>query len=133
MMFSIDHRWGRRKVTDAQVRFMALPGTLGVGRITNVSVTGAFMETNVALPFASILHLESIETAADSARKRLSASVVRCTQHGVGLEWCECASNSVLYAQFGSAYRDRAEFVRPAPKDGGTRPRLFYCQFEFKD
>lgn len=133
MMFSIDHRWGRRKVTDAQVRFMALPGTLGVGRITNVSVTGAFMETNVDLPCATILHLESIETPVDAARKRLSASVVRSTPQGVGLEWCECASNSLLYAQFGSAYRDRTEFISPAPQDGGASPNLFYYQFEFKD
>jgi len=133
MMFSIDHRWGRRKVTDAPVRFMALPGTLGVGRITNVSVTGAFLETDVELPFAAIIHLESIETAADASRKRLSASVARCTEHGVGLEWCECASNAVLYAQFGSAYRDRTEFIRPVPKDGSANPGLFYYQFEFKD
>ena len=103
MMLSIDHRWGRRRVTDAAVRFMALPGTLGVGRITNVSVTGAFLKTGVALPLATIIHVESIEANAEATRKRLSASVVRCTEQGVGLEWCECASNSVLYAQFGSA------------------------------
>lgn len=133
MMFSIDHRWGRRKVTDAQVRFMALPGMLGVGRITNVSVTGAFMETDVALPLATVVHLESIEPVGNGSRKRLAANVVRCTTHGVGLEWCECASNSVLYAQFGSAYLDRTEFVRPAPADSGILPNLLYYQFEFKD
>jgi len=133
MMLSIDHRWGRRKVTDAAVRFMALPGTLGVGRVTNVSVTGAFMETGVALPLAAIVHLESIETAAEATRRRLSASVVRCTEHGVGLEWCECASNSILYAQFGSAYRDRAEFVSAAPRRGGAGPNLYYYQFDFRD
>lgn len=133
MMFSIDHRWGRRRVTDAAMRFMALPGMLGVGRVTNVSVTGAFMETGVELPFAAIVHLESIETAADRTRKRLSASVVRCTKHGVGLEWCECASNSILYEQFGSAYRDRTEFIRAAQQNVGAGPNLFHYQFEFKD
>jgi len=133
MMLSIDHRWGRRKVTDAAVRFMALPGMLGVGRVTNVSVTGAFMETCVALPFATLVHLESIEPAAEARRKRLSASVVRCTERGVGLEWCECASNSILYAQFGSAYLDRTEFVSGTPRRGGAGPNLVYYQFEFKD
>lgn len=133
MMFSIDHRWGRRRVTDAAVRFMALPGTLGVGRITNVSVTGAFMETGVELPIAAILHLESIETTAEAARRRLAASVVRCTEQGVGLEWCECASNSILYAQFGSAYRDRTEFVSAAPRGEGTNPSLLCYQLDFKD
>jgi hypothetical protein len=133
MMLSIDHRWGRRRVTDAAVRFMALPGTLGVGRITNVSVTGAFLKTGVALPLATIIHVESIEANAEATRKRLSASVVRCTEQGVGLEWCECASNSVLYAQFGSAYRDRSEFISTAPPDGGARPSLVYYQFDFKD
>jgi len=133
MMLSIDHRWGRRKATDAAVRFMALPGTLGVGRVTNVSVTGAFMETGVALPFATLVHLESIETAAEATRQRLAASVVRCTERGVGLEWCECASNSILYAQFGAAYRDRTEFVSGAPRNGRAGPNLVYYQFEFKD
>jgi hypothetical protein len=128
MMLSIDHRWGRRKVTDAPVRFIAMPGILGVGRVTNVSVTGAFMETEVDLPLATVVHVESIETAGSGGRKRLSANVVRREAHGVGLEWCECASNSMLYAQFGSAYRDRVEFSRPA-----TKANLYYYQFDFKD
>jgi hypothetical protein len=128
MMLSIDHRWGRRKVTDAPVRFIAMPGILGVGRVTNVSVTGAFMETEADLGLGTVLHVESIEPAGDARRKRLTANVVRCEAHGVGLEWRECASNSLLYAQFGSAYRDRIEFSRPA-----TAPHLCYYQFEFKD
>jgi hypothetical protein len=133
MMFSFDHRLGRRKVADVQVRFMALPGTLGVGHITNVSVTGAFMETGLDLLLATVIHLESIEPAGNAARKRLSARVVRCTEHGVGLEWCECASNSILFAQFGSAYRDRVEFGSPAPKERGHNANLYFYQFEFKD
>jgi hypothetical protein len=130
MMLSMDHRWGRRKVTDATVRFIALPATFGLGRITNVSVTGAFMETYAKLPLASVLHLETID-ANNGARKRLIANVVRHDAHGVGLEWQECASNATLFAQFGSAYRDRTEFSRPATI--GTDQNLYYYQFDFRD
>jgi hypothetical protein len=131
MMLSLDHRWGRRKATDAAVRFVALPATFGLGRVTNVSVTGAFLETRADLPLATQVHLESIDPTAQSPRQRLIAHVVRRTRQGVGLEWEECASNATLYAQFGSAYRDRADFSRPTrvPEQGS----LYFYQFEFND
>jgi hypothetical protein len=132
MRLSLDHRWGRRKVTDAPVRFVALPATFGLGRITNVSVTGAFMETYAKLPLAAVVHLESIDSNNGVPRQRLTANVVRVDAHGVGLEWQECASNSTLFAQFGSAYRDRADFSRPPPT-GGDEQGLRYYQFDFRD
>ena len=131
MMLSMDHRWGRRRVTDAPVRFIALPATFGLGRITNVSVTGAFMETYAKLPLAAVVHLESIESTNGAPRQRLIANVVRHEPHGVGLEWEDCASNAILYTQFGSAYRDRAEFSRPEPM--GPDQHLYYYQFDFRD
>ena len=131
MMLSLDHRWGRRRVTDAAVRFIALPATFGLGRITNVSVTGAFMETYAKLPLAAVVHLESIDSNNGAPRQRLVANVVRKERHGVGLEWEECATNATLFAQFGSAYRDRAEFSRPAPT--GADQHLYYYQFDFRD
>ena len=90
------------------------------------------METEVDLPVATVVHVESIDTAADAGRKRLSAHVVRREAHGVGLEWCECASNTLLYAQFGAAYRDRVDFSRPATPPN-PKANLCYYQFEFKD
>jgi hypothetical protein len=133
MMLSMDHRWGRRKITDAAVRFFALPGTFGMGRVTNVSVTGAFLETYVRLPLQAVVHVESLDPLNAAARRRLTAHVVRKGQSGVGLQWNQCASNSVLYTQFGSAYRDRVEFCRPELEDGRRNPELYFYQFDFQD
>src|ERR1700742_933026 len=98
MQLSMDHRWGRRKSTDAPVRFFALPATFGTGRVTNVSVTGAFMETLQELPLATTIYVESIAPVDSGGRRRMAASVVRCAPTGVGLEWCQAASNSTLYS-----------------------------------
>jgi hypothetical protein len=131
MQLSMDHRWGRRKTTDSPVRFFALPATFGTGRVTNVSVTGAFMETLLNLPLAGIIYVESIAPVEAGGRRRMAANVVRCTPTGVGLEWCQAASNSVLYSQFGSAYRDRADFSRPEPTP--ERSESYLYQFDFQD
>jgi hypothetical protein len=133
MVLSMDHRWGRRKITDAAVRFFALPGTFGMGRVTNVSVTGAFLETYVRLPLQAVVHVESLDPLNTVSRRRLTANVVRKSYGGVGLQWTQCASNSVLFSQFGSAYKDRVEFCRPELPGGRPTPELYFYQFDFQD
>jgi hypothetical protein len=132
MMLSLDHRWGRRRVTDAQVRFFAQPGTFGMGRVTNVSVTGAFLETAVNLPLETTVHVESLETVNNTARRRMVGNVVRRSEKGVGIEWAQAASNAVLYTQFGAAYRDRADFSRPA-FPAVQNSEMYFYQFDFND
>lgn len=129
----MDHRWGRRKATDAAVRFFALPATFGTGKITNVSVTGAFMETLLNIPLATTLYVESITPVERGGRRRMAASVVRRAPTGVGLEWCQAASNTVLYSQYGASYRDRAEFSRPASQPGPERGETYFYQLDFQD
>src|ERR1700755_476298 len=99
MMLSMDHRWGRRRVTDAQVRFFAQPGTFGMGRVTNVSVTGAFLETALRLPLETVVHVESLDPVNNALRRRMVGNVVRHADNGVGIEWSQAASNTVLYSQ----------------------------------
>jgi hypothetical protein len=60
-------------------------------------------------------------------------NVVRRSADGVGLEWAQAASNAVLYSQFGSVYRDRAEFTRPDMGVCGGGTGLYYYQFDFQD
>jgi len=132
MMLSMDHRWGRRRVTDAQVRFFAQPGTFGMGRVTNVSVTGAFLETASKLPLETTVHIESLDPVNNARRRRLVGNVVRHANNGVGLEWSQAASNTVLYSQFGSAYRDRVDFSRPE-FPATQKSDLYYYQFDFSD
>jgi len=88
----MEHRWGRRYDTNVEVRFVALPGTIGTGRVTNISLTGAFMETSAKLRLLSIVYIEGLDSSKErdksSAAKRLAATVVRRCSAGVGLEWC---------------------------------------------
>jgi hypothetical protein len=99
----LEHRWGRRYDTDVAVRFVALPGTIGTGRVTNISLTGAFMETACKLRLLSVVYIEDLdsgkERAKNAAAKRLAATVVRRCSAGVGLEWCERWSYSALEAR----------------------------------
>lgn len=88
MPSSADHRAERRYDTDVEVRFVALPATIGSGRMTNISLTGAFMETASQLRLASRVYVEGLDRGVGGAVKRLAATVVRRCSAGVGLEWC---------------------------------------------
>jgi hypothetical protein len=98
----MEHRWGSREVTDVAVRFLALPETIGSGRVVNISVTGAFMETALNLRVMSLIYLEPAVWAPTEGRsKRIAASVVRKSSTGVGIEWCESMVMSALYGRLG--------------------------------
>jgi hypothetical protein len=88
----MEHRVGRRHDTDVAVRFVALPATIGSGRITNISLMGAFMETSCKLRLSSVVHIEGLHSGRGhdhkGAPKRLAATVVRRCSGGVGLKWC---------------------------------------------
>jgi hypothetical protein len=114
----MEHRWGRRYDTDVAVRFVALPGTIGSGCITNISLSGAFMETGAQLRLLTLLYIEGLasdrERGDPGAPKRLAATVVRRCSAGVGLEWCERWRLSALPAPSapgGEPYMYRLEFI----------------------
>jgi hypothetical protein len=125
----MEHRWGSRKSIDVPVRFIALPATIGTGRITNVSMTGAFLETRAQLRPMAMLYVEMTHLLQEPGRrKRLSASVVRKTDLGVGIEWCEAASKSLLYAQLRAGER-----LEVAAGPNRSRRDLCIYQFDFLD
>jgi hypothetical protein len=125
----MEHRWGSRKAIDVPVRFIALPATIGTGRITNVSMTGAFLETRAELRPMAVLYVEMIQMLHEpGTRKRLSASVVRRTDLGVGIEWCEAASKSALYVHLRSSSR----LETGAIPNAGQRDICLY-QLDFLD
>jgi hypothetical protein len=87
----MEHRWGRRQPTDVAVRFAAKPGPTQTGRVLNISMTGAYLQTQVLLRLFSVLHLEpEMPALAAAGCHSLAASVVRRDALGVGLEWCDC-------------------------------------------
>jgi hypothetical protein len=91
----MEHRWGRRQSTNLMVRFIAMSGATGVGRVLNISSTGAFLATTEHLRPLSLVYLEP-EAAefSEIESRRIAASVVRQDAIGVGLEWCEAAAET---------------------------------------
>jgi hypothetical protein len=85
----MEHRWGQRRSTDVMVRFFNLPATIGMGRMLNISPTGAFLETSAKLRRLSLVYLEPAAPLSTQGRLgRIAACVVRQDATGVGLEWC---------------------------------------------
>lgn len=94
------NRRGQRRSANVTVRFITRPSMAGVGVVTNVSPTGAFLETRFPLHLLSLVYLEPMDPmSTDTGGKRLAATVVRIAHSGVGLEWYEFgADNTEVYA-----------------------------------
>ncbi|HWJ36747.1 MAG TPA: hypothetical protein VNR70_15885 [Steroidobacteraceae bacterium] len=111
----MEHRWGRRQSTDVTVSFVAMPATMGVGRVLNVSMTGAFMATTAPLRLMSLVYLTpTVRPLVNGVIRRLGACIVRRDALGVGLEWCESAVEAYnLFAGFTPSYSERIDAESP--------------------
>ncbi len=91
----MEHRWGRRQPTNLRVRFFGMSGMTGVGRLLNISSTGAYLATTAPLRRLSLVYLEPAAAPFwEIQSRRIAASVVRQDAIGVGLEWCEAAAET---------------------------------------
>jgi hypothetical protein len=142
----MEHQRGQRHSTDVSVRIFTRPYTIGIGRVLNVSATGAFLETQLALRPLSLLYLEPMNLAsAGEARERIAATVVRCTPSGVGLAWYVFAAQACkAYARLVSRLSDLTDehqLPLPAMPNALSLPhrdlRPFelpgLCRVEFRD
>ena len=89
----MEHRFGRRFRCGTTVRLSAGAGVTGRGRLTNVSLSGAYLETSLPLPLFATVEIRS--DAGRDTPVELVASVVRRDARGVGVEWCETPSRSI--------------------------------------
>jgi hypothetical protein len=95
---AMEHRWGPRRATNVRVRVLAHSGAIGTGQVLNVSYTGAYLQTTLPLPAASVIDLEPAwQEGAATRPRRFAAAVVRQDAHGVGLEWCETNADITIY------------------------------------
>jgi hypothetical protein len=119
----MEHHRGQRHLTDVTVQFLTRPATIGIGRVLNVSSTGAFMETQTPLPLLSLVYLQPTDQLpGDGIGGRIAATVVRCSANGVGLEWCEFGADATrAYARLAAGLNDLADehqLPLPAPPNG---------------
>jgi hypothetical protein len=84
----MEHRWGRRFPVDLPVRLVLSSGVVTWGRLRNLSVTGAFIESSLPPPLNALVY---IERAGEGHWPpcAMAAAVIRHGNGGVGLEWCD--------------------------------------------
>jgi hypothetical protein len=86
----MEHRCGKRTTVDIDVRLIGALGAIGVGRMLDVSATGAFIYTLIEVPVLTPLDIEPIDPHRHLSEARaVAAFVVRRTTSGLGLEWSE--------------------------------------------
>jgi hypothetical protein len=86
----MEHRWGNRIPVDIGVRISARPGMIDVGRILDLSVSGAWIRAHLNL---SVLARVTIVIDSTPARKHeaplIGAYVTRTSREGFGVAWYE--------------------------------------------
>jgi hypothetical protein len=79
------------------VRIISSPCTTEPGWLRDVSVSGAFVETALAVPLLTLVHLElKLQLPHGTEACELSGYVARHASEGIGIEWCELAPEGVV-------------------------------------
>jgi hypothetical protein len=94
----MEHRWGQRLPCRARVTIFGGAGFEGVGRVRDISSSGAFIETSSRLAVASRITLEVIGNESADRTVDVEAIVVRAAQDGIGIEWCDTPEGPVCTA-----------------------------------
>ena len=121
----MDHRWGERIQVDFPVRLTAHPFAKRDGRLTDLSVSGAYIKTSVLIRLRS--RLEVTLLASPWARHEavvVEAYVARRYREGLGIEWCEFAPTPVGSLLHSVASRPYAFHRRPPPRASITIARV---------
>jgi hypothetical protein len=92
----MEHRWGERVQVDFPVRVTAHRFSVRDGRLTDLSVSGARVEAELeARALARVRVAIDLPLWPKHESPVVEAYVVRKNKYGIGLEWCEFASDAV--------------------------------------
>ncbi|HEX4267022.1 MAG TPA: PilZ domain-containing protein [Steroidobacteraceae bacterium] len=107
----MEHRWGERVAVRMTVELSSGSSAPVTGNLENVSSSGAFVRTEGRGPSRGPVAVMLRQDGCGHPRSaRLAAYVVRETEGGVGIEWCEFAPRAVreLMIRDGAAGGERA-------------------------
>jgi hypothetical protein len=93
----MEHRWGERFATHIPIRLISVrPRLVSIGRITNLSRSGAFIG-DFDFRLLSLIHVV-LESPLRPKRDGgiISAYVARVCNDGIGVEWCEFGPPAVI-------------------------------------
>lgn len=93
----MEHRWGKRIALKTPVRLITGAGEFMLGQMTDVSISGAFLQTPRPLPLGARVEVEVILRHHHVGRnlERVAAHVTRRASDGAAIEWCDLAPRSV--------------------------------------
>jgi PilZ domain len=107
----MEHRWGQRAGVCLRTRLICRPYAIGVGWLSELSLSGAFIRTDLAP--VTLSHVDIVFDGPESggspreAGSVVGARVVRTQPDGVGVEWDELAPAAVT-AMLGPVGHDDA-------------------------
>jgi hypothetical protein len=124
----MEHRWGERVAVDIPVRITGHPFTVRTGRLSNLSVSGAFILADVDVRLLSRI-LVAVELPRRPKREApmIPAFVARKLKDGIGIEWCEFkppAINRLLQIYTARHYRRRSDGRAAGPITRLSAPLL---------
>lgn len=99
----MEHRWGHRVPVDMDVQPICRPRTVGTGRLRNLSISGACVQSALALPALGMVRVVAAWPEKAVGRAGIRACVVRTDPAGLGLEWSEPAPQGVVDLLHGRA------------------------------
>jgi len=119
----MEHRWGERMAVDIPVQVSVPPLLIGTGRITNISISGAWISGRFDLPpLARAFIVFDFSLGGVRESLPLACFVARVRTEGMGVEWRELApqivSDLMLFAA-GTNHARQQGLVMPAPAAPG--------------
>jgi hypothetical protein len=124
----MEHRWGERVGVDIPVRITGHPFTVRTGRLSNLSVSGAFIRVDADVrPLARILVAIDLPYRTKYDAPAIPAFVARKLKDGIGIEWCEFkppAINSLLQSSAARRYRHKRDGRAPRAISRRSAPLL---------
>jgi PilZ domain len=93
----MEHRWGERFTVDLAVRVAGRPYSVRMGRLVDLSVSGAYLNVSADLRLLSRVQIAiALPQRLAHPTPMIAAFVARTSKEGVGVEWCEHAPKAVL-------------------------------------
>jgi hypothetical protein len=93
----MEHRWGTRIAVHIPVRVTAAySSVVRIGRITNLSLSGAFITDFGIRPLSRIQVSVEYPLPLQRPVEKLAALVARVCDEGAGIVWCEFAPRAVV-------------------------------------
>jgi hypothetical protein len=91
----MEHRYGIRRPCKLRVSVSTGGGLSGMGRLRNISMSGAFLETPLRLALYAQLRVAALHGDGSSHVLEFPAVVVRHDAGGVGLEWGDATPEKI--------------------------------------